>query len=162
MKNNIFILVSLLVFTSYGKLFADGYGQAGCGLGSLVFGSKQGFSQVFAATTNGTSGSQTFGITSGTSNCGKSIFASIEQQKDYMYANFSTIKKQSAKGHGSELDGFASILGCSKVKSEFTHTLQSHFNAVFNSKNPEAVLNNVKEEIKNNNILRDNCTYSQS
>ena len=144
------------------KLFADGYGQAGCGLGSLVFDSKQGFSQVFAATTNGTSGTQTFGITSGTSNCGKSIFASNEQQKDYMYANFSTIKKKSAKGHGAELDGFASILGCSSVKTEFTHTLQSHFNTVFNSKNPEDVLNNVKKEINNNTTLKENCAYAKS
>src|SRR5262245_22752963 len=46
-----------------------GYGAAGCGLGSVFFGSKPGFIQVLAATTNGTSGNQTFGITSGTSNC---------------------------------------------------------------------------------------------
>ena len=46
---------------------AAGYGAAGCGLGSMVFGSKPGAEQVVAATTNGTFGSQTFGITFGTS-----------------------------------------------------------------------------------------------
>ncbi len=46
------------------------YGEAGCGLGSMIFGDSPGFVQVLAATTNGCSGSQTFGITTGTSNCG--------------------------------------------------------------------------------------------
>ena len=49
--------------------YVPAYGPAGCGLGSIVMGSKPGFMQVFAASTNGCSGSQTFGITTGTSNC---------------------------------------------------------------------------------------------
>src|SRR6266702_267769 len=44
------------------------YGDAGCGLGSLAFGDQQGPIQIVAATLNGT-GVQTFGITTGTSNC---------------------------------------------------------------------------------------------
>src|SRR5690348_10000976 len=46
-----------------------GYGVAGCGFGSMLFGKQPGFIQVLAATTNGTFGSQTFGISTGTSNC---------------------------------------------------------------------------------------------
>src|SRR5947207_15915430 len=38
------------------------YGPAGCGLGSLIFDADSGWTQIFAATTNGTSGNQTFGI----------------------------------------------------------------------------------------------------
>src|SRR5437868_47659 len=50
--------------------FAGGYGMAGCGLGSLLFGPvNEPFAQVLAATTNATFATQTFGITSGTSNC---------------------------------------------------------------------------------------------
>ena len=45
----------------------------GCGLGKLAWsdygGQKQIAPQVFMATTNGTFGSQTFGISSGTSGC---------------------------------------------------------------------------------------------
>src|SRR5690348_11977029 len=49
---------------------AGWYGMAGCGLGSLVFGPNDApVAQVLAATTNGTFASQTFGISSGTSNC---------------------------------------------------------------------------------------------
>src|SRR5205823_3826374 len=40
------------------------YGLAGCGLGSMLFGDQKGMIQILAATTNGTFGSQTFGITS--------------------------------------------------------------------------------------------------
>ena len=42
-------------------------GSAGCGLGSLVFTDNEWWMQVLAATVNST-GVQTFGITSGTSN----------------------------------------------------------------------------------------------
>ena len=57
------------------------YNMAGCGLGSIVI-SSDGFVQIFAATTNGSTANQTFGITSGTSNCTKSgvILASKEQE----------------------------------------------------------------------------------
>ena len=43
------------------------YGMAGCGLGSMLFG--DGGLQTSAATTNGIVANQSFGITSGTSNC---------------------------------------------------------------------------------------------
>ena len=68
-----FVTASLFFFGSHaGTVQAQpgNYGDAGCGLGSILFGAKPGFVQVFAATTNGTFGSQTFGITTGTSNCG--------------------------------------------------------------------------------------------
>ncbi len=61
-----------------GALKGNGtYGVAGCGLGSMVFGNQEGGIQVIAATLNGT-GIQTFGITSGTSNCGRGLFAKAE------------------------------------------------------------------------------------
>src|SRR6186713_935077 len=62
-------MLGLGLFFTSANAAADGYGPAGCGLGSMIFEPDSGFTQVFAATTNGTSGNQTFGITSGTSNC---------------------------------------------------------------------------------------------
>src|SRR5207302_8961923 len=44
------------------------YGLAGCGLGSMIFGDQKGWIQVLAATTNGTFGTQTLVISSGTWN----------------------------------------------------------------------------------------------
>ncbi|HYG66757.1 MAG TPA: DUF3015 family protein, partial [Anaeromyxobacteraceae bacterium] len=49
------------------------YGAAGCGLGSMAFGNTPGAVQILASTTNGLFGTQTFGITTGTSNCGEGI-----------------------------------------------------------------------------------------
>ncbi|MFN8945903.1 MAG: DUF3015 family protein, partial [Pseudobdellovibrionaceae bacterium] len=51
------------------EMSGQGYGMAGCGLGSVVFGDKPGFIQIFAATLNSIGGNQTFGISLGTSNC---------------------------------------------------------------------------------------------
>ena len=46
-----------------GQGFEPTYGLAGCGLGSMLIGSKPGIVQIFASTTNGSFGTQTFGIT---------------------------------------------------------------------------------------------------
>ncbi|MCB9072358.1 MAG: DUF3015 family protein [Bdellovibrionaceae bacterium] len=46
-----------------------GYGLAGCGLGSVLFGAKPGGVQILAYTTNGSAGNQLFGITFGSLNC---------------------------------------------------------------------------------------------
>src|SRR6266545_2071443 len=80
MKNRIITalaFMSLAVLTTEARAqapastgFEPSYGLAGCGLGSMLIGSKPGIVQIFAATTNGSFGTQTFGITSGTSNCG--------------------------------------------------------------------------------------------
>jgi hypothetical protein len=44
--------------------------STGCGLGTIIFEGQKGIApQVLAVTTNGTSGNQTFGITSGTLGC---------------------------------------------------------------------------------------------
>ena len=51
------------------EMSGQGYGMAGCGLGSILFGAKPGKIQILSGTTNGIYGNQTFGISSGTSNC---------------------------------------------------------------------------------------------
>src|SRR5687767_10565283 len=76
------------------------YGMAGCGLGSMVI-SSDGFSQVFAATTNGTSASQTFGITTGTSNCTRSgVVLADKEQEAFFEANFTELRRDIAGGGG--------------------------------------------------------------
>ena len=69
------------------------YGAAGCGLGSVVFGAKTGFVQVFAATTNGTSGNQTSGITSGTSNCVPAAKSeAFNKQREFVNTNLASLE----------------------------------------------------------------------
>ncbi len=108
---------------------ADGYGTAGCGLGSIVFGNKPGIMQIFAATTNGLFGSQTFGITSGTSNCGAQSVTVVAAQQ-FIETNREAFAKDVSRGSGETIDTLASIGGCSNSKA-VAITLQKNFKTIF-------------------------------
>ncbi|MBI3356098.1 MAG: DUF3015 domain-containing protein [Nitrospirae bacterium] len=88
----------------------------GCGLGKLAWadykGQKEIAPQVMMATTNGTFGSQTFGISSGTSGCtndGKVM----GEHKTTMFAslNFEALSAEMAQGQGEHLASLASLMG---------------------------------------------------
>ncbi|MFX4543447.1 DUF3015 family protein, partial [Acinetobacter baumannii] len=80
---------------------AAGHLDAGCGLGRLRFKEDKPVHQILAATTNGTFGNQTFGITPGTLGCtsGGLIKASKERQV-FTAANFRALEKELAAGKG--------------------------------------------------------------
>jgi len=95
----------------------------GCGLGKLAWGDYKGQKeiapQVLMATTNGTFGSQTFGISSGTSGCtndGKIMGDS----KTVMFAelNFNDLSQEMAQGQGEHLASLASLMGIPADKQE--------------------------------------------
>jgi Protein of unknown function (DUF3015) len=96
-------------------LYVAPYRSAGCGLGSMWI-KSEGFAQVFAATTNNSFGTQTFGISSGTSNCGRpGGYATREaEQQMYIEANFDQIQMEIAQGSGEHLNNIASLMGCSE------------------------------------------------
>lgn len=88
----------------------------GCGLGKLAWndykGQKEIAPQVMMATTNGTFGSNTFGISSGTSGCtndGKIMGDS----KTIMFAelNFDNLSQEMAQGQGEHLASLATLMG---------------------------------------------------
>lgn len=114
--------------------FAGSYGSAGCGLGSVVFEDQPGAVQVVAATVNGTSGNQTFGITSGTSNCGDPLFASNNQINNFVAQNMDTLARDIAQGKGATLTAFAELLQIPAAEQgEFANKLQASFDKVFTS-----------------------------
>jgi hypothetical protein len=104
------------------------YGLAGCGLGSLVFESQPGAVQVLAATTNGTSGSQTFGITTGTSNCGPGAFAS--GTKNFVDANREMVAKDISRGQGEAIGALTQLNLCAD-SSKVGSALQKRFGEIF-------------------------------
>lgn len=111
--------------------FARNYGLAGCGLGSQVMGPKDG--QIFAATTNGTSGNQTFGITFGTSNCiGTPTSAKADRMDKYIVANKVQLADDIARGEGETIQGLAQLMNCAEV-SQLGSKLQSKFSTIFES-----------------------------
>ena len=107
----------------------EGYGTAGCGLGSLLFGNEPGIVQVLAATTNGTFGTQTFGITSGTSNC-VDTKASAASTAAFIQANRETVSKEIARGSGETISSITTLAGCADAAAVGS-TLQSEFTTIF-------------------------------
>ena len=105
------------------------YGTAGCGLGSLAFGSEPGGIQVIAATLNGT-GVQTFGITTGTSNCGPGLLA--EGTKNFVEANREALAKDASRGEGDAVGAISWINGCKDARAVGA-ALQRNFTHIFPS-----------------------------
>ena len=139
------IAVSLMCAVS-GYAFQTTYGTAGCGLGSMAFGNEPGVIQIFVATLNGTSGNQTFGMTSGTSNRGDDIFASGKRLNDFVQANMDNLAKNIAMGHGESLTTLAELMGISADnKPVFYSKLQSNFSNIFTSEKVESanVIDNI-------------------
>lgn len=112
------------------------YGSAGCGLGSLAFGDQKGAIQILAATTNGFFGTQTFGITSGTSNCGESAVGSAGT-KTFIEGNREALAKDAARGSGETIDTLTVLAGC-KDKKAVGVALQKRFVELFPSENVPA------------------------
>ncbi len=104
------------------------YGTAGCGLGSLAFGNTPGGVQILASTTNGLFGTQTFGITSGTSNCGPGAFAM--GTKNFVEANREVLAKDISRGEGEAIGALTVINSCVDSRAVGT-ALQKNFTAIF-------------------------------
>jgi len=127
-----------LVFV--GAAFAAGqaHSNTGCGLGTMLFKGNADNSvvlQTFQATTNGIYGNQTFGITTGTSDCAQpKNFVSNQQLNEFMVANMDNLARDIAQGRGETLDAFAELLQIpTEKRAEFYGQLQSGFSRIFTS-----------------------------
>jgi hypothetical protein len=110
--------------------------NTGCGLGSMAFEGQNGLvSQTFAATTNGTFGNQTFGITSGTSNCEQyQSFTMNKQLNTFVADNMDSLAKDIAKGEGEYLDTMASLMELDRAqRPQFYALLQKNFSRIYSS-----------------------------
>ena len=107
--------------------------DAGCGLGSMLFKGQSGVApHVLAATTNGSFGNQTFGMTSGTLGCVTS--KPITSMAIYMDNNIDKIARDVSRGQGENLDALAVILGIeAEDRPHFAALLQQNFAAIFPS-----------------------------
>jgi hypothetical protein len=110
--------------------------NTGCGLGSLVIKDQSTVMlQVLAATTNGTSGSQTFGITSGTSNCNKpSNFVSNDKLNQFVGENMDELALDISAGKGETLATVAKLMNVENTPA-FSSKLQANFSNIYTSEN---------------------------
>ncbi len=135
------VVAALFAFGIAGSVVAaEGYGSAGCGLGSMIFGNEPGGVQVLAATTNASTYTQLFGITSGTSNCEKRPKSfSSRQVNEFVVANMDSLAKDIAMGQGESLDTLAELMGVSADQKHLVYAkLQSNFSTIFASDKVEA------------------------
>jgi len=110
--------------------------NTGCGLGSLVIKDQSTVAlQVLAATTNGTSGTQTFGITSGTSNCNKpNNYVSNDKLNQFVGENMDELALDISAGKGETLATVAKLMNVENTPA-FSSKLQANFSNIYTSKN---------------------------
>ncbi len=107
--------------------------DAGCGLGSLVIKQNTKVMQVLAATTNGSFGSQTFGITFGTSNCSAQGLVQNDKQIQYFVeVNQAELTREMAAGHGEKMVTLAALNGCNTEAeiNAFNAKAQANFKTI--------------------------------
>ncbi|MGA1870479.1 MAG: DUF3015 family protein [bacterium] len=111
--------------------------NCGCGLGSMFFESQSDglMTQICAATTNGSFGNQTFGITSGTLGCEKfSSFAMRERLNKFAADNMDNIASDIAAGEGEFLEAIADLAEVPQEnRANLYVMLQNNFDAIFSS-----------------------------
>lgn len=162
--------------------FAQEYKSAGCGLGSLAF-KEEGPTQILGSTTNATFGTQTFGMSFGTSNCPsafssgsskeepapqparphptKSKKRSALEQQQFMATNYEHIKIEMAQGNGEHLTALAATLGCNaQATSKFnTYAKKNYRKLMANpSQNSAQFLSTLRQQMMMDSELANGCT----
>ena len=130
-------ILGLAVVATFGSAaFAADYGAAGCGLGSLVF-KENDMTQVLAATTNGTFGNQTFGLTFGTSNCtNKGLVKLSMARESFIEANYKDLSRDAAAGKGEYVANLARLYGFTTENTgKFVTLLQKNHADIFADNN---------------------------
>ncbi|MCB1190741.1 MAG: DUF3015 family protein [Leptospiraceae bacterium] len=159
-KTLISILGFILALFFNISTYAGEYGMAGCGFGSIILGGQNNFLQVFAVTSNASSGSQTFGITSGTSNCTEDgIVQNNKAQEAFVHLNYHSLEQEMATGKGEKLDTLANLFGCSKGKTEFASMTKKSYKSLFSKENndPSKLYLALKTEVSKDESLKKVC-----
>jgi opacity protein-like surface antigen len=144
------LLSAVAVVTLSTAAFAGVQNQTGCGLGSqLIKDDSTVVMLSLQATTNGTSGNQTFGITSGTSGCKKTKFVMNERAEEFVASNMDQLAKEIAKGQGESIDTLAELLNV-EDKATFAASLQQNYNSIYTSQKVE--MNDVLDNISTTSL----------
>src|SRR2546426_9384250 len=128
----------------------------GCGLGKLAWADfhhqKNIGPQVLMATTNGTFGSQTFGISSGTSGCTNDGTIMAEHKVNvFAAANYESLSQEMARGGGEHLASLAELMGVpEETRPEFFALAQTQYATLVASGNttPAAMIETLQSGIK--------------
>lgn len=144
-------LVTVALMASAGQVMAEAAGGNNCGWGQMLFEGKSGTPiHVLAITTNGSTGNNTFGVSSGTNGCsGRGVLA--YGGKEWMGAEMTFLNEfieDSAKGQGDALTAVAVNIGISaEDRPAFAQAMHNNFDEIFTSESvtgEEIIANMVK------------------
>ena len=142
------MMVSLIVLGG-SQVFAKQYGEAGCGLGSVLMG-KSG-NQVIASTTNGSSYTNLFGISSGTSNCtDDGVVKSSKKVPMFIESNSLALQKESSRGSGESINSLAQLVNCESTA--LGPAMKQHYRFLFvdSKMEPAKIEQNLQQIIDSN------------
>jgi hypothetical protein len=135
MLNKKLVIAALIACVPATTMAAAGQNNIGsCGWGSKVFDGQKGIvPQVLGATTNGTSGNQTFAITSGTSGCTQDgVVSSSWKMAMFIDGSKDRLARDMSTGSGESLDSLAALMGVKDAdKPVFFRTLKEGFAQIF-------------------------------
>jgi len=128
------ITVLSLVVALPTAAFAEQDNVGGCGLGSMVFKGQSGLiPQVLAVTTNGTSGNQTFGITTGTLGCSQDgMVRSNMKTALFIETNKQQLARDMSVGSGETLASLSHLIGIeAKDQAAFNRAAKANMARIF-------------------------------
>jgi hypothetical protein len=133
------IIFTALLMSFSGGAFAAAAGGAGCGWGQALFKGSSGLAvHVVAATTNGISANNTFGMTSGTNGCDTS--GTLNYGGEAMVgAVMDEFSEDVARGDGEAMTAVAVSLGITEEdRPQFKQVMHDNFTAMFPSEDVTA------------------------
>jgi len=134
-------LLSLVLLAAPSTVMAVAPGGPNCGWGNLLFRGAKGLpSHLVAVTTNGSTGNQTFGMTSGTNGC------SVEGHLTYggkdmidVSSIMDEFSEDVARGNGDALNTVAVMFGVQvQDRGVFAEVMHDHFATIFPDENVTA------------------------
>lgn len=130
--------------------------STGCGFGTMIFDGKSGMApQVLAVTTNGTLGSQTFGISSGTLGCDTNGVISASASL-FVRDNMEALAQNMAVGEGEALATLAELLAIDNAdRAHFYAVTKAQFATLYTSADltAEELLQNLHTVLANDRVL---------
>ncbi|WP_029889419.1 DUF3015 domain-containing protein [Polycyclovorans algicola] len=133
------LLTGILLVASSSAAFAEAPGGPNCGWGNMLFQGNSGIVYHFlASTTNGTSGNNTFGMTSGTNGCSTSGTLTYGG-KAMVTAMMDEFSADVAVGEGEALTAVAVAYGVAKEdRAAFASLANQNFAVLFPSESVTA------------------------
>ena len=156
------ILFTLVAFSGTAIAHPAGYGDAGCGPGSLIYGKKRDGAQILAAIADPTGTMHSTAITFGTSNCGADKLTRNQREREnFASINYNSLVKEMAAGKGENLDNLASMYGCSRDSfGDFGTVAQENFGTIVKDENTSTkdMLGSLEKKISGHAVLSKTCT----